>query len=138
MSAREWLDGQVDTLVSFQVVISVEALGALIAFERSVVLWIRLSLGVAIHLLHMRSMSAVEPLHHRRWHAANERNLAVGVADIGHDWARQGILEWALVGIRRLRRLWLEWRDRARSIGRRHPRDLSTSAHRALLYRRRS
>lgn len=36
MSARERLDGQVNPLMTLQVMIAVEALGALVAFERSV------------------------------------------------------------------------------------------------------
>jgi hypothetical protein len=58
VSAREGLDSQVDALVAFEIVISVETLRALIATEWTIGLGVLLWHVVAVHLLHS-SMSAV-------------------------------------------------------------------------------
>jgi hypothetical protein len=54
-----------DALVSLQVVIPVEALWALIAFKRSVVVgWLRRRMGsIVVHMLKARRVAAVE-VHH--------------------------------------------------------------------------
>lgn len=72
-----------NALVSFEVMVSVEALRALIALERSVVLRVGLSLRMAVHVLHMCCVATVVGGHHRGRHASNKCELAVGVAYIG-------------------------------------------------------
>lgn len=78
MAAGEWLHCQMDTLVSLQVVVSVEGLWALVALEGAVVWW-RLALGVMpVHLMRMLRVS----LH---VHAAYQRHLVSGVVHVAHD-----------------------------------------------------
>jgi hypothetical protein len=50
MSAWKWLHRQMDSLVALQVMIPIERLWALIALERSFVLWLRLPWMMAIYL----------------------------------------------------------------------------------------
>ena len=61
MGAGERLHSQMDPLVSFQVVIPVEALGALITLEWPVVRSLLLVGRVAEEMRHARCVSAVEP-----------------------------------------------------------------------------
>lgn len=80
VAAGERLHGQVNSLVAFQIMIAVEGLGALIAFEGSVV------------LLLLAGMMAVHwPAHLMRWvlhvHASNKCHLVSWVVHIGHNWA---------------------------------------------------
>lgn len=104
VAAGEGLDGQVDALVTLQVVVAVEALWALIASERSVVLWAGLLRVVTIHSVHVRGVSAVEG-HHSRRHASSDKcELAAGVAHVGEDWARHGVAVCPVLSI-----LWLRW-----------------------------
>ena len=49
VSAREGLDSQVDTLVAFEIVISVETLRTLIATERTICLRVLMWHLVAVH-----------------------------------------------------------------------------------------
>ncbi len=69
MTTREWLDSQMNSLVSLQVVVPVEALGALVASEGSVVLrvWLRMS----IHVVHLCGVAAVEVWDHTSWYSAH-------------------------------------------------------------------
>ena len=65
MSTGERLHSQVNALVALQVVVTVEALWTLIAFERTVILWrLGLRLCLVVHLVHGCSMATVETLHH--------------------------------------------------------------------------
>lgn len=69
MGARERLDCQVDSLVPFQVVVPIEALGALIALEWPVVRSCLLVRVVSLHeVRHLGRVSAVEARHHSRVH----------------------------------------------------------------------
>ena len=81
MRARERLHGKMDSLVPLQIVISVEALWALVALEwpvvRGCLLWWMTKEGT-----HACSMTAVEPVHHTMGHAANEIKLTVGIRDV--------------------------------------------------------
>lgn len=83
MAARKWLDSKMDSLVPFQVVIAVEALWALVALEWALIGRVGLWLGVSIHLLHLRSVTAIVAIHHIAMHAAHKRQLGIGVVDIG-------------------------------------------------------
>lgn len=84
VAARERLHRQVDALVALQVVVPVEALGALVALERTVVLLLLLLLAVvAVHVLHPTA-HLVRVLHA---HAAHEGHLAAGAVYVGHDGA---------------------------------------------------
>jgi hypothetical protein len=91
-----------NALMSLQIVVAVEALRTLIAFERSVVLRVRLSLRVvAVHVLHVRCVSTVVCWHHRGWHTADQSELAVWVAYVGQYRPWQRILvRWTLVLVR--------------------------------------
>ena len=79
MSAGEWLHCQMDSLVSLQVVISVEGLWALIALERTVVLGLLLVWMAAIHVVHVRWISV-------HVHSSYKCHLAARTVDVGHDW----------------------------------------------------
>ena len=69
-------------LVTLQVVVPVEALRALIAFERPVVRCWLLLVRVSEEVRHVRCVSAIEALHHARVHATNHRHLAVRVVNV--------------------------------------------------------
>lgn len=92
MSAREGLDSQVDALVAFEIMISVETLGTLIATEGAVGLRILLWHVVAVHLLHSGVPTVVVHWHTVR-HAVHKRKLAIGVADIGKHGSKRRIGE---------------------------------------------
>lgn len=101
MAARERLDGQMYPLVSLEVVVAVEALWALIASERSVVLWVGLLRMVAIQLVHGRGVTAVERWHHAMRHAASHQcNWTVWLVDIGEH--RHRVAVRSMLGV-----LWL-------------------------------
>ena len=69
MGARKRLDCQVDSLVSFQVVVSIEALGTLIALEWPIVRSCLLVRVVSLHeVRHLGRVSTVEAGHHSRVH----------------------------------------------------------------------
>ena len=78
MAAREWLDCQMDSLVSLQVVIAVEGLWALIALEGAVIWWGLALWVMPVHLVRMLWV----PLH---VHAAYQCHLVPGVVHVGHD-----------------------------------------------------
>lgn len=70
MGAGKRLHRQVNSLVAFQIVVSVEALGALVTLEWPVVLlWLRMT--VVEEVRHACSMSAIEALHHVLMDAAH-------------------------------------------------------------------
>ena len=92
MSAREGLDGQVDALVAFEIVISVETLGTLVATERTICLRIWLWHVVAVHRLH-GSVSTVVVHWHTVRHAVHKRKLATGIADVGKDGSKRRVGE---------------------------------------------
>ena len=69
MGAGKRLDCQVDSLVSFQVVVSIEALRTLIALEWPVVRSCLLVRVVSLHeVRHLGRVSTVEARHHSRVH----------------------------------------------------------------------
>jgi hypothetical protein len=69
MGAWKRLDCQVDSLVSFQVVVPIEALGALIALEWPVVRSCLLVGVVSLHeVRHLGRVPTVEARHHSRVH----------------------------------------------------------------------
>jgi hypothetical protein len=70
MGAWKRLDCQVDSLVSLQVVIPIEALGALVALEWPVVRSCLLVGVVSLHeVRHLGRVPTVETRHHSRVHA---------------------------------------------------------------------
>jgi hypothetical protein len=82
--AREGLDSQMNSLVSLQVMIAIEALWTLITLEWPVVRS-RLLMGrVAEKMRHGRCMAAVEPWYHAGVHT-NQSKAAVRVLDIRID-----------------------------------------------------
>ena len=106
MAAREWFDGQMYPLMSFKIMVAVEALRALVASERPVVLRTGL-LWVTVELLDMCSMPTIEALHHTVWHTAYHLKLAIWVAHIGKNRTRKWISIRSGV---RLLRVCLRWR----------------------------
>ena len=86
MTTRKRLDREMDPFMSFQVVVSVEALRTLIALERPVVV-VRL-LRIPIHLLHVCGMATIESWHHTAWEASNECQLTSWTVYVGHCRAR--------------------------------------------------
>ena len=104
MSAREGLDSQVDALMAFEIVISVETLRTLIATEGTIGLRILMWHLVAVHLLH-GGVSTVVVHRHAVRHAIHERKLAVGIADVGKHGSKRRIGERGtrLLVCRRLR-----------------------------------
>jgi len=69
MTAGERLYGKMDTLVAFEIMISVEALRALIALERSIIVRLGLrGMRAAVHVLEVGCMTTVEAAgHHGVW-----------------------------------------------------------------------
>jgi hypothetical protein len=94
--AREGLDGQMNPFMTLQVVISIEALWALITFERAVVQGRGLPVSLmmrsmtTIHMLHARQMAAIECGEEAGLHVAHERHLPARIVHIGHDGPGHG------------------------------------------------
>jgi hypothetical protein len=81
VAAREWLNCQVDALMSLQVVIAIEALWTLVASDWSIVLSVRCSIMIVHLLVHCR-MATVVVHGHALTHAVDQRQLTVWVANI--------------------------------------------------------
>lgn len=81
MVTREGLDSKMNPLVSLQIVVAVEALGALVALERSVIRGLLLVRRVPHEMRHCRSMATVETWHHS-WVHTDQRQLAVRILDV--------------------------------------------------------
>jgi len=81
VSTWEWLHGQMDPLMSLQIVITIEGLWTLVTFERAVILLLLLSRVVAIHW----STHLMRRILHV--HAPHKCHLIPWAMDIGHDWA---------------------------------------------------
>lgn len=81
-----------------QVMVAVEALWALIAFERPVVGRGLLMLRVTHEMRHSGCMTTVESRHHG-WMATNQGKSAIGVLNVGKDRGlAAGVLErWSLL-----------------------------------------
>jgi hypothetical protein len=93
VSAREGFDGQVYALVTLEIVISVEALRALVAAEWSVGLRVVLWHRVAVQLLHSCVSAVVVHGHAMVRHAVDERELSVRVANVGKHRSKQWVCE---------------------------------------------
>jgi len=94
MSAREGLDSQMNPLMTLQVMIAVEALGALVAFERSVCggpgkagvgHWVR-----SVQMLRAGDVSTVETGKDARLHASHHRHGTIRAVDVGHSGPGHG------------------------------------------------
>ena len=88
MCAWEWLDREMYPLMSLQIVVPVEALGALITLERSICCGLLLMSGVVAMTEEMgdiRSMSTVEWLHHL-WDSTDQSHLTIWIANVRIDW----------------------------------------------------
>lgn len=81
-----------NALVAFEIVISVEALRALIATERSVCLRVGLRHVVTVKLLH-GCVSAVVVHRHAMRHAVDKRKLTIWVADVREDRSKRRVGE---------------------------------------------
>lgn len=90
--ARERLHGQVNSLMTLQIMIPVEALGALITLERSVGGWTRHTMvGCwvrSIEMLRVGDVSTIESRQNARLHSSHHRHGTIRAVDIGHDRAR--------------------------------------------------
>lgn len=103
MCAREWLDSEMNTLMTLQIVIPVEALWALIALERPICSRLLLMIGVVAMAEEMRNIcgvSAVEGLHHLG-HSTDQSHLAVRISDVRINWrviwVLDRIVEWSWI-----------------------------------------
>jgi hypothetical protein len=96
--AGKRLDGEMDPLMPLQVMVAVEALWALIAFERPVVGSGLLVLRVTHEMRHSGCMTTVKSRHHG-WMATNQGKSAIGVLNVGKDRGlAAGVLErWSLL-----------------------------------------
>lgn len=96
MKAGKGFHSEVDPFMSLQVMISVETLGTLVAFEGPIIghwlllmllLWLLL---VAVDVLGVCNISAVELWHHAMLHIANHGHLASGTMHVRHNGALHG------------------------------------------------
>jgi len=87
MIAGKGLDSQVDSLVPLEIVVAVETLWALVAFEGSVVGGWLLVLSLAHEVRHGSSMAAVEARHDTSMHTY-KRESTVWVLHVGEDRRR--------------------------------------------------
>jgi hypothetical protein len=93
MIAREWFHSQMNPLMSLQIMISIETLRALVAFEGPIVgCWLMMlqQLIVIVHVLGISSISAVELWHQSMLHRANHRHLASWTMHVRHDCTLHG------------------------------------------------
>lgn len=93
MRTGKWLHSKVNPLVSLQIVIPIEALRALIAFEGPIIgyrLMMLLLLIVVVHVLGIRSVPTVELWHHALLHVADHRHLVARIMYIRHDGTLHG------------------------------------------------
>lgn len=114
MSAGERLDGEMDALVSLQIVVAVEALRALITTEGPVGLGVGLCDSVSVDS-HRCVPTRIVHWHAVR-HAVDEGELAIGVCHVGEDRAKWRIGEGTLLVGRWLR---VQGRNMTMAIGRR-------------------
>jgi hypothetical protein len=116
--AWEGLDREMYPLMPLQVVIPVEALRALVASKRSVVLWCTL----LVHLLYLCRVSAVVIVDHAVRHPAHHLQVAAWIADVGkngtlhHTGWRVGVWSLVVLLLRRWNRsMCVDWRPVWRS-----------------------
>jgi hypothetical protein len=131
VSAREGFDSQVDALVTLEIVVSVEALRALVASERSVGLRVVLWHGVAVQLLHSCMSAVVLHRHAMMRHAVDKRHVPVRITNVGKHRSKQWVLERRALLVR-LRLLRVKWRHGTMAIDGRCACHMSTSTSRAL------
>ena len=134
------LDRQVDPLVALEIMVTIEALRALIAFEWSVVRGLLLMLGVTQEMRNSGRVPAVEALHHPGMHTTHQRELPVRVIHVRKNRGRTGnvVPVGSLVRMGRRRRIRWNGRDCAVRHGWRHSRHGATCTNRTLLRRRRA
>lgn len=135
MVAGERLNSKVYPLVTFQIMVAVEALRALIALERPV---IRARLGVrrvTEEMGHCRRVSTVKARHHPRVNS-NQRKLTVRVLYVGEDRCRAWLIgrRWrSLVWVRRVLRVRRDGRHWPLGDSGRHSGHRSSGTDRTLL-----
>lgn len=93
VSAGERLDSQVYALVTLEIVVSVEALRALITTEWSVGLRVVLGHRVSVQLLHGCMAAVVVHRHAMVRHAIDKRELPVRVTNVGKHRPKQRVCE---------------------------------------------
>jgi hypothetical protein len=140
MCTRERFYRKMYSLVTLEIVVPIEALGALVALEWPVVRSLLLVLGMAQEMWHLGGVSTVESGHHAWMYSTHQRQLPIGVVDIREDGsgARDVVSIWSLILVGR--RCWVGGNGRYRSVrhGRRHSRHGASCADRALLGWRRA
>ena len=136
MATGERLNSQMNPLMTLQVVISIEALRALVTLERTVVRGLLLLRMVSIHMLHASGVSTVETRHHPMRHSAHQSQLSVRIVDVRQyrSWKRI-TAKRTLIWKGRLRWRRLQRRDGALAIRWRHSRHWPSCADWALLGR---
>lgn len=132
---REGLDGEMDPLVTLQIMVPVEALWALITLEWTIVGSWWLVLGMSHEVGHLRSVSTVETRHHAG--VSNKCKASGGVLNVRKDrrLASSILQRWPLlVLVGRVRWVvgWDRW-DRTLRHSWRHALHRTTSADGALL-----
>lgn len=87
MAARERLHRQVDTLMPLEIVIPVEALGALVALEWAVIG--RSGSRMTVHVLEARCVAGMESGYHAGH--ANQLHLPTRTMHVRHDGTREAV-----------------------------------------------
>ena len=80
-----------------QVVISIEALRALVTLERTVVRGLLLLRMVSIHMLHASGVSAVETRYHPMRHSTHQSQLSVRIVDVRQYRSWKIAAKWTLI-----------------------------------------
>ena len=79
MPTREWFDSEMYPFVSLEIMVAVEALRALVAPERAIILRVRL-LRMTVELLHLSCVSTIQTWYHAMRHSTNHLQMAVRIA----------------------------------------------------------
>ena len=85
MIAGKGFDSQVNSLMPFQIVISIEALRTLVTFEGPIIRNLLLVLLIIVHVLSICSISAVELRHHPMLHITNYWHLTSRTVYVCHN-----------------------------------------------------
>ena len=93
MCTREGLHSQMNPLMTLEVMVAIEALGALITFEWSIGGWTgkMVRCGVrAVEMLGVGDMSTIETRQDPRLHSSHHRHGTVRAVYVGHDRTGHG------------------------------------------------
>lgn len=104
MGTREWLYRQMNSLVSLEIMIAVEALRTLITLERTIWGWRGKTVGwrvASIEVLGICHMTAVESRQKSRLHTPHHSHRTIRAVDVGHHGSvhrRKGVRRPGLAG----------------------------------------